>query len=163
MRSRPKKAQFFWLVVIVVRINRHFVTSQLCPWSRILFLFWEANNLSSSRDISAIYGTKSFVTMFTIARQWFLSWATRVQSTPTLLFKIHFNTILPPTPRSFGRSLSFRVQLNFDCNSTYKFSSNCHNFTQPCPVRLTSYTAIGLSYLFRSWLRSVVSLSYMFD
>jgi hypothetical protein len=54
--------------------------------------------------------TRIFITVFTWARKWSLSWARWIQPTITpCFFKIHSNIILPSKPRSSKRSLPFQV------------------------------------------------------
>jgi hypothetical protein len=43
---------------------------------------WKANSYSASQKLPALYGTLIFVTMFTTACHWSLSWVRCVQSTP---------------------------------------------------------------------------------
>jgi hypothetical protein len=72
--------------------------------------YWEADSHSASQEIPTFYGTPRFITVFTTARLWSLSWATWIQSTPSPLYfpKIYSNIILPSTPRSSEWSLPFR-------------------------------------------------------
>jgi hypothetical protein len=44
---------------------------------------WDANSHSASQEIPHFYETRGFVTVFTRARHWSLSWARRIQTTPS--------------------------------------------------------------------------------
>jgi hypothetical protein len=59
------------------------------------------------KNFPAFYGTRRFITVFTRAFHWSLSWARSIQFIPSYLSKIHFNIIHPPTPWSSQWSLSF--------------------------------------------------------
>jgi hypothetical protein len=54
-------------------------------------------------NFPALYGTRRFITVFTNALHWSLSWARSIQS---YLSKIHFNIVHPPTPWFSQWSLS---------------------------------------------------------
>ena len=57
---------------------------------------------------NAFNGTRRFITVFTEAHHFFFSFADDFSSrSRTLLFRIHFNSILPFTPRSVQLSRSF--------------------------------------------------------
>jgi hypothetical protein len=43
---------------------------------------WEATNCEATKNFPAFYGTRRFITVFTIALHWFLSWARSIQSHP---------------------------------------------------------------------------------
>jgi hypothetical protein len=64
------------------------------------------------KKFPAFYGTRRFITAFTRARHLSLSWARLTQSMPlpppSDLSQVHFNIILPPTPRSSKWSPSLR-------------------------------------------------------
>jgi hypothetical protein len=59
------------------------------------------------QNFPAFYGTRRFITMFTKALHWPLFWARSIQSIPSYLSKIHFNTANPPTSWSSQWSLTF--------------------------------------------------------
>jgi hypothetical protein len=61
------------------------------------------------KNSPAFYETRKFITMFTRALHWSLSWARSLQSFPPhpVSLKIHFNSIHPLTSWSFYWSLSF--------------------------------------------------------
>jgi len=48
--------------------------------------FWEADSRSASQEIPPSYGTRNFITVFTAALQWSLSWARSIQSKLLNLF-----------------------------------------------------------------------------
>jgi hypothetical protein len=79
----------------------------VAPWVPLIALIMEAARTSETLEI--FYPTtrrynpedshlRRFITVFTRACHWFLSWARWIQSAP--YFKIHFNIILPCTPWS---------------------------------------------------------------
>jgi hypothetical protein len=49
-----------------------------------------------------------FITLFTRARHWSLSWERWIHTLPTCFFRTHFNIILPPMSMSSEWSLDFR-------------------------------------------------------
>jgi hypothetical protein len=51
------------------------------------------------KNFPAFYGTRRFITAFTRALHWSLSWARLIQSLPShpISLKIHFNIVHPPT------------------------------------------------------------------
>jgi hypothetical protein len=55
------------------------------------------------KNFTAFYGTRRFITVFTRAFHWSLSWGSSIQSTPhhPISLKIHFNIVHPPTSWSF--------------------------------------------------------------
>jgi hypothetical protein len=53
----------------------------LTTWSRVLL--WGANS-HSVNEFPAFYGTRSFITVFTEARHWTLSWAWWIQFAPLI-------------------------------------------------------------------------------
>ena len=68
----------------------------------------EKLTLSQLFKLPAFYGTRKFITAFTIARHLSLSWTTLIQSMLSFHFsKIHFN-LLPSTPGSSKWSPSLR-------------------------------------------------------
>ena len=62
------------------------------------------------KQFPAFYGTRRFITAFTLAHHLSLSWASSIQSMPTKphFLKIHLNIILPSKPVSSKWSLSLR-------------------------------------------------------
>lgn len=56
--------------------------------------YWEADSLSRSQEISAVYRDWRFITMFTRIPRWILSCGSWTQSL-CLFFNIHFKIILP--------------------------------------------------------------------
>jgi hypothetical protein len=64
------------------------------------------------KNFPAFYGTRTFITVFTRALHWSLSWARSIQSIPyhpipSYLSKNHFNIVHLPMPWSSQWSLSF--------------------------------------------------------
>jgi hypothetical protein len=62
-------------------------------------------SLSLSKNILLSYGTRRFITVYTQARHWALSWASWIQLDPYLP-KVHLN-VISPTPRFSQWSLAF--------------------------------------------------------
>ena len=82
------------------------------------------------KQLPAFYGSRKLITVFTIACHLLLSWARSLHSTPQFSsLNIHFNIILPATPRSFAWSLSF-IFLHQNLVRTSHFSHTCY---MPCP------------------------------
>ena len=70
---------------------------------------WEAKSSSLVKKFLALYGNPRFITVFTWTCHLSLSWARSIHSTPWYYFlKIHFNIILPSTPRCSKLPRSFR-------------------------------------------------------
>jgi hypothetical protein len=59
---------------------------QLTPWSWVLLQKLPITQIF--KKFSETYGTRRFITMFTTARQQFLSWARWIQSTPPHLISL---------------------------------------------------------------------------
>jgi hypothetical protein len=80
----------------------------LTPWIRILLEILIFAQLL--KRFASIYGTRSFITVFTAVRNWTPSWIRRIQSTslPPCFLKIHFSIIFHFAPSSSKRSLPFR-------------------------------------------------------
>jgi hypothetical protein len=75
------------------------LTYQLTPWSRVV----EKLIVAQLVELPAIYGTRRFITLFTRARHWSVSWDKSIQSTPyhsislrsILIFSSHLLLGLP--------------------------------------------------------------------
>jgi hypothetical protein len=78
----------------------------LTPWSRVLLE--KLTGLRLVKKFSEFYGTRGFITSFTIARHLSLSWASLIQSTPPHPTSWRHPNILPSTPGSPQWSLSLR-------------------------------------------------------
>jgi hypothetical protein len=61
------------------------------------------------KNFPAFYGTRRFITVFTRALHWSLSWARSIQSIHLILSKTYFNTVHPPTSWTSLWSLSFKL------------------------------------------------------
>jgi hypothetical protein len=82
--------------------NKHSLTHSLThSWSWALLE--KLSILQLLKNIPSFYGTRRFITVFTRALHWSLSF----QSIPSYLSKVHFNIVHPPTPWSSLWSLSF--------------------------------------------------------
>jgi hypothetical protein len=65
----------------------------LTPWSRVLLEKMTVTQLA--KKFPAFYATRKFITVFTRARRWSLSWARCIQSTPSHPISIRSIPILP--------------------------------------------------------------------
>jgi hypothetical protein len=86
-------------------------------------LLEEKSNLQLLKNFPAFYGTRRFITVFTRALHWSLSWARWIQSISSYLSKIH-----PPTPWSSQWSLSFWLSQYPIC-----IPRLLHSCYKPCP------------------------------
>jgi hypothetical protein len=59
------------------------------------------------KNFPEFYGTQRFITVFTRALHWSLSWVRSIQSIPPHLYKIYLNIVHPPTSWSSQWSISF--------------------------------------------------------
>jgi hypothetical protein len=71
------------------------ILTYLLTYSWSWALLEELPILQLLKNFPAFYGTRRFITVFTRALHWSLSWA---RSIPSYLSKIHFNVVHPPTP-----------------------------------------------------------------
>jgi hypothetical protein len=55
---------------------------------------WEAANCAATQELPAFYGTRRFITMFTRAFHWSLSWARSTQLTPSHPISLRYILIL---------------------------------------------------------------------
>jgi hypothetical protein len=71
----------FWIVFLHQHLLQHYFSRyRLIPWSRDLLQNLTVMQLVNKS--STFYGTQRFITMFTTAHHWSLSWARCIQSTP---------------------------------------------------------------------------------
>jgi hypothetical protein len=87
---------------------------------------WEAANCAATKNFPAFYGTWRFITMFTRALHWSLSWARSIQSIPShpislrstfLLFRR--GVVVPtPNPQAGGPPLvgCLRLLIQYICS-----------------------------------------------
>jgi hypothetical protein len=99
----------------------------------------EALNCVATQELFNILWTRRFITVFTRALQWFLSWARSIQSSPSqpipsYLTKIHFNIVRPPTSCSSQWSLSFYISHQYPICIPLR----PHSCYMPCPSHLPS-------------------------
>jgi hypothetical protein len=66
-------------------IIRTYLLTYLLTHSLVQDIIWKADlSLSLSKKICFLYGTRRFITIFTKARHWTLSWANRIQFAPPI-------------------------------------------------------------------------------
>ena len=88
----------YLLTYLITYLLTHLLTYLLTPCSTVLHEKLTGSQLV--KKFPAFYGTRRFITAFTSARHLYLSWATSTQTAPSsYFFNIHFNIILPSTPR----------------------------------------------------------------
>ena len=89
------------LIALFTKTRHCFVSSDWLAHTFVGHLF--RSILVSSfilQRLTAFYSTRSFITTFTTTSHLSLSWARSTQSiSPSLFLNIHFNIILPSTPR----------------------------------------------------------------
>jgi hypothetical protein len=69
------------LISVLQNAQQSGIKGSITPWSRVLLEKLIATQLV--KKLSAFYGTRMYITVFTIARRWTLSWARWIQSTPS--------------------------------------------------------------------------------
>jgi hypothetical protein len=79
---------------------------QLTPWNRVLPEKLTVTHLVKTFPSSC--GTRRFITMFTSARHWSLSWALWIQSAPSQPISLRSIQIFPPNTRSCKCSFPLR-------------------------------------------------------
>jgi hypothetical protein len=78
-----------WHLTVDRRIRR---TS---TYSMVQNIIWKTDYHSAYQKISCfLYGTRRFITVFTKARHWTLSWASRIQFVPSIHISIRSNLML---------------------------------------------------------------------
>jgi hypothetical protein len=98
--NKCKELTFKWLNELMMNIANS--VEQSPSWEVI------ANQLV--KNFPVFNETRRFITAFTTACYLSLSWARSIQSTPLSYFlKVHFNIILPPSPKSSKLRLCFRL------------------------------------------------------
>jgi hypothetical protein len=83
------------------------------------------------KNFPALYGTRRFITMFTRAPHWSLSWATSIQyiTIPSYTLKIHFDIVHPSLTWSPQWSLSFWLSHQYLICVPFRL----HSFYILCP------------------------------
>jgi hypothetical protein len=71
---------------------------------------WEAENCAATQELPSVLWNPKFITPFTRALHWSLSWA---RSIPSYLSKIHFNIVHLPTSWSSQWPLSFWISRQY--------------------------------------------------
>lgn len=106
---------------------RGYETLQFITTSWNIALFKKLTFGQLANKFHSLYWTQKFITEFTTARHWSVSWDRLIQSTPSqpAFFKTHFNIILVSTPKSRKLPLPFRFSdHNLACIS--HFSHACY-------------------------------------
>ena len=88
------------------------LTYLLTPWSRVLLEKLTGSQIGKILVFPAFYGTRSFISAFTIAHQMLYSEPDRLSPCTNVPFpEDHLNIILPFTPAPSKWSLSIRYPL----------------------------------------------------
>ena len=103
------------------------------PWSRVLLE--KLNNFQLVKKFPVFCGTQKFITAFASARHLSLSRADQSMPPPSHFLKVHFNIILPSTPRSSKLSLS----LGFPHQHPICTSPLPHTIYMPLPSHSSSF------------------------
>jgi hypothetical protein len=86
------------LCVFMARCLIYETEGQLLPPKRVPQSLTSSEGTNCAvKNFAAFYGTRKFITVFTRAPHWSLSWARWIQSIPFYLSKIYFNIVHPPT------------------------------------------------------------------
>jgi len=126
----------------------------LTPWSTVL-----PEKLTGPQIVkkpTAFYGTREFITAFTRARHLSLCQINTAHASPYHSLKIHFNSILPFTPKSSKRSLYLMFTHQYPvCTSTLPTCTTCPaHLMRTVDTRLSNHETERLKTAF-SLLESV--------
>jgi len=122
--------------------NFHRSKYKLIPWSGVLLE--RLTIFQVGKKLPAFYGTQRFITMFTGACHWSLSWSRCIQSNlPPYSPKIHFNNIFSSMLTSSQWFLFFRLS-NQNIVCTSHLSHACP--TNPILLDLITLIIIGEPY-----------------
>jgi hypothetical protein len=107
----------------------------LATYSMVQGIIWKADSHSACQKISCfLYGIRRFIKMLTKSPPLdpILSQPNPVRPIDPHLPKVHLNVILPPTPRSSQRSLTFGLP-NQNPVNTSPLPHACHTSRPPHP------------------------------
>jgi len=134
-------------------------------YSMVQDILWKVHSYSACQKISYfLYGTRRFITVFTKARHWTLSWASRIQFAPSIPISLRSTTIktcdlqdhsIPPTSRhikhiTYIRNIS-KCKIFWDFHIQYVHNTEYFLFNAVCfnPEllgwqNLRSYDGLGM-------------------
>jgi hypothetical protein len=96
------------------------------------------------KNFLPFYGTRRFITVFTRALHWSLSWARPIHSIPSYHGNIYFNIVHPPKFWSSWRSLS---PCGFPTNILYAFLFSPPRATFPAHFKCLRRSWSNISFL----------------
>jgi hypothetical protein len=108
--------------------SRPHITDWLTSWSRVL---QKLTVTQPVKQMPAFYGTRKFITMFTTARHWSLSWVRCIQSTSSHPISLRPTAISPSYARPRFPTGHFLLGFHTDENiqMTVGMRSRCHSIT----------------------------------
>jgi hypothetical protein len=81
--------------------STHVLLTYLLTYPIVQDIIWKADSHSACQKIYVLYGTRRFITVFTKACHWTLSWASRIQFAPSIPVSLRY--VLFPLLRSCQR------------------------------------------------------------
>jgi hypothetical protein len=117
----------------------------------------EAGSHSAIQEIPHLLWNQKFITAFTRAHHWSLSWTRCIQATPSNPISLQ-SVLYFPLPKLFQRNCpSLRPFVTF-CNKLDFMVKSCWLFAQPPSCRTTSYHLSVTTYGYPPYLEAVLSI-----